>query len=125
MLWAGDAPNLGFGSLSRWQALRADPAPMALNARENHARSLVRRVDPSMFTRNVKPSLRRGNVGALRIDDRFERTSGDQRVTVAFNLGGTAREWPAQITSDDAAPLSANGATRVLRPAFAGVAPSL
>ncbi|HUN91562.1 MAG TPA: alpha-amylase family glycosyl hydrolase [Burkholderiaceae bacterium] len=119
MPWQAAAADLGFGSGPRrpWLPFAPTHAPLAVDAQDGKAGSLLEFYRRLLRWRRTQPALVRGAMELLPRHAQvlaFKRVDGDDRVLCAFNLGSTAVRWdlpPGLVGTALLAESGAEGAT--------------
>jgi alpha-glucosidase len=89
MPWSGSAPNLGFSSAEPWLPVGESHRPLAVQAQERDADSLLQFTRACLRLRNDHPALRQGAMRILEAGAQllvFQRTMDGERLRCTFNL---------------------------------------
>ncbi len=113
MPWQGEAPVLGFSDAKPWLPIGEAHRPVAVDAQERDAGSLLHWTRRVLALRAGSPALRTGAIRFLDAPEAllaFERVSGDERLLCVFNLGEAPLTWSPPADGGRWTPFIAAGA---------------
>ncbi|WJY19044.1 alpha-amylase family glycosyl hydrolase [Alteriqipengyuania flavescens] len=87
--WAGDAPDMGFGSAEPWLPASEDHRPLAIDRQEADDASLLHFTRDVLALRNGHPALHHGALERCRASAAllsFDRVADGERIRCLFNL---------------------------------------
>ena len=98
MPWRAGQPQAGFSSVEPWLPVDPAHAPLAVDAQEADAGSMLHAARHLLRLRRVHPALRTGDMAMLDLPEPlvgFTRTGGGERLMAVFNLGHQPALWTA------------------------------
>ena len=119
MPWDG-SPNAGFSSAEPWLPLNDDWPARNVEAQERDGASMLNLYRKLLRLRRAHPALAIGEIELIEAGEEvlsYRRKHGDERISVALNLGGQTRPLPAGFEGERlASTLAGSGDPASLRP---------
>jgi alpha-glucosidase len=124
MPWDAGAPNHGFSTGVPWLPFGPDHRALAVSEQSDDPGSFLNFTRTAIGLRRALAALRHGTMRVIEAHGDlliFERSTAQQRLICAFNLGGATIEWRCPAVADGAPLIALAGATLTHLPAYGAI----